>query len=589
MSPNAPGLGVGELKICSTVGSRPATRVWHAFCRRMDSDPDPTTNKPLEKSMHAIEKAPDKKDLLHRIGIYLSSGEGVVGAEVLRLLRDIDAHIRAEANPTAATATTANLDTKNIQKTLRTMQDSLDRIEKGGQAVNTAGRASYAEMAAQGRGKATGGRTEPSEMEVLKEKRKAKEVTIRIEDPKEVVELKGKSSKDILQAAQSAGVEVTGIRRLPSGDIRFHTRSQDTKDTLQANTEWTKVVAASAKVQQQTYTVIVHGVRVKNVNTAHQNGTITSLKRANVHLHSGLDIKRVSWPTKAIRLGKVWSSLYVEVATAEMANRLITEGFIEDYENKECELFSKDCQITQCFNCHQYGHVGKACRNQTRCGHCAHAHSSHACPVAGSARSCRCVVCKKEGHEAWSPDCEVRKIQKRRVQTAYELRPRFYPVVPRQNTPNPEPLNILSNDPADTAMESCEEAPEATETTRTNSNAKISAAHIHPSTQQLLREFAMPTPMDTQPTANVTSDWANGKPQDTTATAKKSVRRSRSASPTTRDLSLSPNRQPRVRDWKDTIMNPDNQLREKAYAKPARGRPKKIILASTIEDEDSTL
>lgn len=100
-------------------------------------------------------------------------------------------------------------------------------------------------------------------------------------------------------------MEITGIRQLPNGDIRFHTRLQDAKNTLQANTEWTKVVAMSAKVHQQTFTVIVHGVRVKNINTAHQNGAIAGLKKANEHLHQGLNIKRVSWPTKAIRLGKV--------------------------------------------------------------------------------------------------------------------------------------------------------------------------------------------------------------------------------------------------------------------------------------------
>lgn len=376
----------------------------------MDPDPDPAMNKSLEESIYA-KPAHNKEDLLHRISIYLNSGEGVVGAEVLRLLRNVDAHLR-EAN---SVATAASKDTQNIQKALENMQKSLDRIEKG-KHIST-GNASYAAVAAQGRGGRVSTNAkrnaEMNDADMLREKRRAKEVTVRIEDPKEAIELKGKSSKDILQAAQSAGVEVTGIRRLPSGDIRFHTRSQGAKDALQANVGWTKVVAASAKIQQQTYTVMVHGVRMKNVNTAYQNGAIASLKKANEHLHQGLDIKRVSWPMRAVRLGKAWSSLYVEVATADMANRLILEGFIDDYENKECELFSKDCQITQCFNCHQYGHVGRTCRNQTRCGHYAHAHSSHACPVASSTRSHKCVVCRKDGHEAWSPDCEIRQVQKR--------------------------------------------------------------------------------------------------------------------------------------------------------------------------------
>lgn len=94
----------------------------------------------------------------------------------------------------------------------------------------------------------------------LKEKKKTKEITVRIKNPKEAEELRKKSSKDILQAAQGAGVEVTGMRCLPSGNIRFHTGSQDVRDTLKANSGWTKVIATSAKVQKQSYAVIAHGI-----------------------------------------------------------------------------------------------------------------------------------------------------------------------------------------------------------------------------------------------------------------------------------------------------------------------------------------
>lgn len=539
-------------------------------------DLDQATNKPLEESIHAGTKAPDKKDLLHRIGIYLNSREGVVGAEVLRLLRDVDTHLREK---TVATAT-PTVDATNIHKALQKMQSSLDRIEKGGQTATS--RASYAAAAAQGRGGATatsskGNVTTPSNEDLLKEERRAKEVTVRIEDPKEVAEMKEKSSKDILQAAQGAGVEVTGIRRLPSGDIRFHTRSQDARDTLQANTEWTKVVAASAKVQRQTYTVIVHGVRVANINTSHnnQNKAIANLRKANERLHQGLDIVRISWPMKAIRLKKTWSSLYIEVTTAEMANRLIREGLIEDYENKECKLFSKDCQITQCFNCHQYGHVGKTCRNETRCGHCASAHSSHACPLAGSTRSRRCIVCKKQGHEAWSPECEIRQMQKRRVQAAYESRPRFFPVIPRSNTLEVTEQQITSS------HSTPGNATSSVDIVMTENNISDGPA------MQLLQDISR---THIQPTveANMTRNQEN-KSQKPTAISRKAIRRSRSASPTARDLSASPDRlaRPKINDWKDTIMNPVNQLREKAYAKPARGRPKKIILADT-EDLNTT-
>lgn len=112
------------------------------------------------------------------------------------------------------------------------MQASLDKIENQGKvAVNTM---SYAAVAAKGCAcKSTKRQTAPEDM--LKEKRRAKEITIRVEDPKEAEKLKKKSSKDILLTAQAAGVEVTSVCCLSNGNVRFHTRSQNTRDTLQNN------------------------------------------------------------------------------------------------------------------------------------------------------------------------------------------------------------------------------------------------------------------------------------------------------------------------------------------------------------------
>lgn len=173
------------------------------------------------------------------------------------------------------------------------MQSSLDRIEKQGKT--TTSKISYA-AAAQGFGNMPAN-TALSKDNALKKKRKIKKITVRIENPEEAEEFKKKSSKDILQAAQRAGIEVTGIRQLPSRDVRFHTRSQDVRDTLQSNKEWTKVIAAFAKIQKQTYAVIAHGVRVKNVNTANQSKAIWELQKTNEHLHENLELVQLPWPT----------------------------------------------------------------------------------------------------------------------------------------------------------------------------------------------------------------------------------------------------------------------------------------------------
>ena len=57
-------------------------------------------------------------------------------------------------------------------------------------------------------------------------------------------------------------------------------------------------------------------------------------------------VPRVLGSVKTIREKKAYSTLHMEVATAEMANRLITEGLMKDYEIKDCERFTRGCTMT---------------------------------------------------------------------------------------------------------------------------------------------------------------------------------------------------------------------------------------------------
>ena len=97
--------------------------------------------------------------------------------------------------------------------------------------------------------------------------------------------------------------------------------------------------------------------------------------------------------------GKSYSSLIIEIVTAESANRLINEEVIEGHIIKNCELFDKNCRITQCFVCQQYGHTGKVCRNGPICGFCSRGHNSRDCKLRSSEFRPRCAVCKTDGHE----------------------------------------------------------------------------------------------------------------------------------------------------------------------------------------------
>lgn len=188
-----------------------------------------------------------------------------------------------------------------------------------------------------------------------KQSRRAKELLLRVTDASDREKIKAKSSEELAKSLENIQ-QVKGISRMPNGDLRIYAASEDAKKALEENSSWTKVVAASAAVSRRTFAVKVNGVRVGSFR-ARQEDTIARITQANARLHPGLRIMKASWTAKAIRMEKTHSKLHVEVATAEMANRIILEGFLVDYEVKHCERFTKGANITQCFNCQMDGHI----------------------------------------------------------------------------------------------------------------------------------------------------------------------------------------------------------------------------------------
>ena len=258
-----------------------------------------------------------------------------------------------------------------------------------------------------------------------------KQLKIRITNGEERAETSLLPSEEIIRRIQTFSNEevkdVVALRKLPSGDLLVQTTMKETRDVLAKGGEWLTKVAGSVTVLRTTFAVYTHGVRVVNVNTAEQDMAIRKITEQNKRLHPTLEITRLAWPKQVAESGKSYSSIIIEVATAEMANRLIDEGLIEGSDIKICELFDKNCRIFQCFNCHKYGHSAKVCRNATACGYCAGAHRSDSCDGKAKGKAPRCAACRSEGHEAWSGKCQTRKKEKGRAKESFQRRPlRFY-------------------------------------------------------------------------------------------------------------------------------------------------------------------
>lgn len=318
-----------------------------------------------------------------------------------------------------------------LKETLETMQKSIDKLEKKMDSKPT-----YAAALQAGglKGSAAAAIQRPLAAKELEERRRAKTLVVSITDPKEKAKILLETPKEILEKAGKAMGEdnrPAGLRKLQSGDLAFVMASEKEKNKWEATPSWAAVIASSATVKKRTFKVMVHGVRMINVNVALQAEAINSLIAQNSRIHKDLRIIKVSWLTSAVKNKKAFSSLIVETPCAKMANDIIELGFIEDHELKLCELFDVRSRPIQCFKCYQWGHFSSNCRNAVRCGHCAGSHHTDSCTT----DEAKCAACGCVGHKAWAKECQIKKdlIAKRAAEGT--ARPVLYTVTAPPATP----------------------------------------------------------------------------------------------------------------------------------------------------------
>lgn len=248
---------------------------------------------------------------------------------------------------------------KTLETILKKMQASIEKLEKKAEDTPR----SYAGAAASGQRGDVNTSTAQTATNALENKHKLKTLVVRVNNQKEAADLRLVQPKDALDRIQRAlgtrGDKVAAIWRLPSGDLELHMAAVEDKEWMKQETAWTKVVAASAAVVRRSDAVMAHGVRVANVDTTNQGEAIKKLTLQNNRIHTGL---RIAGTKKAIDTKMPFSSLIIELDSPAMVNPLLREGLVEEPDLKTCKVYSKECRLTQCFNCQQYGHIGRICR-----------------------------------------------------------------------------------------------------------------------------------------------------------------------------------------------------------------------------------
>ena len=112
---------------------------------------------------------------------------------------------------------------------------------------------------------------------------------------------------------------------------------------------------------KKTWLIIIHGMRMADFPRDAFEENTKLLKKENNHLYPGLKITDIRWMSKVERK-KDYSSLIIEVVSAEYANYIITEGVIYRYNLKLIEIYNKTIRVTQYFKYQRYKeYISRAC------------------------------------------------------------------------------------------------------------------------------------------------------------------------------------------------------------------------------------
>jgi len=138
--------------------------------------------------------------------------------------------------------------------------------------------------------------------------------------------------------------------KLSSKDIFLYAISSDTWTNLKKTQEWVKEIMNLTCISWWIFAVLTHEMHT-TIDMNNQKKVIKRLIKNNARLHENLKILRIVWLKKVAKNEKIHSSLIMKIAIKAMMNWLMNMSMLNAYHECTCELFEKNCCITQCFRC----------------------------------------------------------------------------------------------------------------------------------------------------------------------------------------------------------------------------------------------
>jgi hypothetical protein len=226
-------------------------------------------------------------------------------------------------------------------------------------------------------------------------------------------------TKEILKAAKGEPPKVVGIGKLENG-IRIQLESEEDANAIPINDiNWSEALGTTTGIKPHapSYAIVIHDLHLSN-----SSGIAPERSLRQVEIDNNMASGTINKITNLYRIPRNRAAVIMYLNCPHQANKCIKEGIYVKYVYyRSVERFFPQTQITQCYNCHGYGHQATNCTVPTRCGWCGDKHETKEC----KATTPKCLHCH-EGHEAWNIKCEVRIAERERGKKKLERLPIFF-------------------------------------------------------------------------------------------------------------------------------------------------------------------
>ena len=144
--------------------------------------------------------------------------------------------------------------------------------------------------------------------------------------------------------------------------------------------------------------------------------------KQNRYFKKKIEILHIQWFKKIIKFSKTIICLIMNVILSAQINILIDEELLFQSKLKHCELYHKDCHLTQCFKCQKYRHTTWICCQNQKCSLCTTSeHNDHSYVFWNKLNKHCCMNCE-EFHLTWFFKCKTRQKQIKKVWLIYLIK-----------------------------------------------------------------------------------------------------------------------------------------------------------------------